>query len=101
MAIVFAQTGAAVDWDWASELTLWSSDADRLRVSPGNTPAAAPPRDRRAGGHAGRPPVAERGAVEIHAGLHEWYESRPCCMSKAKTKVKQALDAEKAATAGP
>jgi hypothetical protein len=32
MAIVFAQTGAAVDWDWASELTLWSSDADRLLV---------------------------------------------------------------------
>jgi hypothetical protein len=32
MAIVFAQTGVAVDWDWASELTLWSSNADRIGV---------------------------------------------------------------------
>lgn len=32
MAIVFAQTGVALDWNWATELTLWSSDVRRLKV---------------------------------------------------------------------
>lgn len=32
----------------------------------------------------------------IDAGLREWYESCPCCMSKAMPDVKQALDRERA-----
>ncbi len=32
----------------------------------------------------------------IDAGLREWYESCPCCMSKAMPEVKQALDRERA-----
>lgn len=32
----------------------------------------------------------------IDPGFREWYESCPCCMSKAYPEVKQALDAEKA-----
>ncbi len=32
----------------------------------------------------------------IDAGLREWYESCPCCMSKAMPEVKQALDREHA-----
>jgi hypothetical protein len=39
--------------------------------------------------------------VQIDEGLYEWYESCPCCMSKANPEVKQALDTEKAATAAP
>jgi hypothetical protein len=30
MPIVFAQPGIAVDWDWANELTAWSSDNTRV-----------------------------------------------------------------------
>jgi hypothetical protein len=30
MAFVFAQPGIVVDWDWASELTAWSSDDTRV-----------------------------------------------------------------------
>jgi len=33
---------------------------------------------------------------EIDTGLREWYESCPCCMSKAMPDVKQALDRERA-----
>lgn len=40
-------------------------------------------------------------AVDSDEGLREWYESRPCRMGKAHPEVKQALDAEKAATAAP
>jgi hypothetical protein len=32
----------------------------------------------------------------LDPGFREWYESCPCCMSKAYPEVKQALDAEKA-----
>lgn len=38
-------------------------------------------------------------AVDVQAldpGFREWYESCPCCMSKAYPEVKQALDEEKA-----
>lgn len=42
-------------------------------------------------------PAAE--AVPIDAGFREWYESCPCCMSKAYPEVKQALDAERAGAA--
>lgn len=48
--------------------------------------------------HASHPTVP---AVDIDEGLREWYESGPCCMSKANPEVKQVLDAEKAATAAP
>lgn len=47
MAIVFAQTGLAVDWDWATELTLWSSDADRLKVRLGTHQLTHVPGDER------------------------------------------------------
>jgi hypothetical protein len=33
---------------------------------------------------------------QIDTGLREWYESCPCCMSKAMADVKQALDRERA-----
>ncbi len=36
----------------------------------------------------------------LDPGFREWYESCPCCMSKAFPEVKQALDEEKA-TAAP
>lgn len=37
--------------------------------------------------------------IDVHTldpGFREWYESCPCCMSKAYPDVKQALDAERA-----
>lgn len=37
----------------------------------------------------------------IVAGLREWYESCPCCMSKAMPDVKQALDRERALRPAP
>ncbi len=36
--------------------------------------------------------------LEISDGYREWYDSCPCCMSKAAPEIKQALDEEKAAT---
>jgi hypothetical protein len=44
-------------------------------------------------------PHESRPAVDVQTldpGFREWYESCPCCMSKAYPEVKQALDAEKA-----
>lgn len=35
--------------------------------------------------------------LEITDGYREWYDSCPCCMSKAAPEIKQALDEEKAA----
>ena len=32
----------------------------------------------------------------LDPGFREWYESCPCCMSKAYPEIKQAFDAEKA-----
>ena len=40
----------------------------------------------------------QESAVDVRTldpGFREWYESCPCCMSKAYPDVKQALDAEK------
>jgi hypothetical protein len=44
----------------------------------------------------------QESAVDVRTldpGFREWYESCPCCMSKAYPDVKQALDEEKATTA--
>jgi len=43
-------------------------------------------------------------AVDVETlglGFREWYESCPCCMSKAYPDVKQALDAEKTTAGSP
>jgi phage terminase large subunit GpA-like protein len=37
-------------------------------------------------------------AVAIDAGMRRWYESCPCCLSKAYPEVKQAFDEERRAT---
>lgn len=30
--IVFGQRGFAIDWDWSTELTVWSSDGDTVQA---------------------------------------------------------------------
>ena len=39
------------------------------------------------------------GVRTLDPGFREWYESCPCCMSKAYPEVKQAFDEEKSMAA--
>lgn len=43
-------------------------------------------------------PEAAIDTATLDPGFREWYESCPCCMSKAYPEIKQAFDAEKAQT---